>query len=412
MRVLLCILLFASRSFAGCGEPVPDGLACTTQQIGSATQKNCLLTDDKYRPACSSSPQPFAISYQNGQDKLIPSFKLPGSTPYPISCVTPDLGYLPGNIQLDMCGGHYGAFDDCGGTVDWGSWFFGDSHQERAIAVLDTMYRDNLNIMDFNAGVHCFGSSIGSYRCSALAMDLKDEFHRSRFTLISVFSGATDLDSPRNTYGPEVEDFDFSRVDFSVQAAAGKLDNQFWVYVVDDADTSVAVDTAKKAAECNQYRIKCKIFKHPFGHGGPNWSMHDPRLRGLYNGPDEQHRLDLPVIVFTNSSADDLSGDWGIYGYGNTYNAAGIVDTSSLLKVPLGYRPITDPLTGINMPPSATSDVTIRPRHFEIISGNQYRYQFGDIIGYSTAEKSGEITIPSVSLSNDLSYTMLEINDV
>ena len=43
--LVVWLLVASVGAFSACGDPIPDGLACTTQTIGSATQKNCTLSD-------------------------------------------------------------------------------------------------------------------------------------------------------------------------------------------------------------------------------------------------------------------------------------------------------------------------------------------------------------------------------
>lgn len=274
------------------------------------------------------------------------------------------------------------------------------------------------DILDTDAGTHIRGASLGGFRAQALALGWDDEFHWQRITVLRLMSTTTDLTNTTvNEYQPrdieKMAGYDLANVDFATQAAANRLNEQYWFWTISNNDTHVFIDVDQAVADCNRFKVKCRILLHPNGHSFPSLAQipeHSP-FRALYSGPDEAHRLNLPVIVFTNSSADTASNkaQYGHYGYGWTYNAAGIVDDADRVSVPIQYRQLTDAGPMPDMDAVATGDYTVRPRHFPVIKGQVYDWSLGANSGAVTALEDGEVTVPQITLASGEPYADMVI---
>lgn len=421
--VLLMWLGGTQSAWSSCGDPVPESVWCPPEEtvLSKHFQRTCVAIGPAYSPACAPEPIPFTTTRRKQpDDALVPLLKMAGSTSYPTRCEEggPDLiNVASGTLQINLCPSFYPAKNLCGGGWDRGIHFYGRGFQNTAAAALDVVYADHAEVLDIGAGIWLQGTSLGAAQASALAMAMDDEPLRKMITYVDMISGTTNLTSYAFTPGDlEAQaGYDIQNVYFPHAAREGRLDNQFWHRKNDAGDGSVIVDLVEAAEWCDAEKVKCKFVQHNCGHSYPCAKIPDGPWREKYNGPDEAHRLDLPVIVWTNSSANNVSRDpdgSGCYGCGTTYDAGNIIDSRDQISVPIAYMPLSAAGEMPAMPQNITVDYTVRPRRFSVESGVSYAWSFGEASGVVIAERDGQLTLPSIHLVGGDPYKRITLQRV
>jgi len=256
------------------------------------------------------------------------------------------------------------------------------------------------------------GFSYGGQTASLQAMLIEDVWAKALITKVNAGGYGTLFFRQDNPVGLYWRDagvkeawggYDWTRADFRTKA--GKLVYHRITGASNDTLVNFDIDVFRY---CDSQRVACFGLWHDAGHGAPPAALNLP-FGQMFSGPDMDVRHDKPLIIFTQSTANNWSSI-GHYNLGLEYRTDGISDTASRLVVPVRYVHRTGIGYGVpDQPRQATFTLTVRrlPK-FNPRAGELINWKLGEQQGTAITD-AGEITIAGMTLASSATYTTLEI---
>jgi hypothetical protein len=348
--------------------------------------------------------------------KLGWTIKTDGYNARPTNCNTwPDADYNA--IVMRHCPDHYpdaAIYQGSSGTGSWGGPVAGENPLGWRMAAVMKYVSDNYgHLLDKGAGATLLGCSYGGSTSILQSMLIPDPWARALVNKVRACVPPTLMvkqEAPQGNYWRDGNirqswgAFDWTLADVRRYA------NPYAYHRINGspADTAVVFDLAFFRDVCDAQQVACFGTWHNAGHSIAEPGVNLP-FGDLFSGLDSQARLDRPLIVFTDSSAN-YWGPRGHYNLGLEYHTAGISDTANRLAVPVRYLHRTGMGGGIpDQPAAATFSITLRRiPYFNPRPGETLVYRLAGLQGSTTAG-AGEVTITGLTLQSSDQYTTLEI---
>tara|TARA_B100001540_G_scaffold242194_1_gene216994 strand:- start:2428 stop:5778 length:3351 start_codon:yes stop_codon:yes gene_type:complete len=342
---------------------------------------------------------------------------LHGTGGVPKACTEPNQDPQAGYITIANCSTQDG--DD----ATWWGPNQGKNHAGYRLAVsLNKAVELMKPSIDFGAGVECVGASMGGTGCILQAMLMPDGFWRNWLSVVDATVPHTNFAGKQGRYwrDPAVQrawqGYDISAADLEEQMRKGRLSHVYFK-LQGHTNDNLGVFDLDFLRYCDKYKVAC------FAMWGLGWHVQggEPGVnlpwRDRYAGPDAQVRRLGVLPVFTGSTANHLQDadgkgyPRGHYNLGLSWNSKGVRDTEGGLTLPLRYLRHTDIGGGIpDQPEVATFDLTIRnPANFKLKRGDRVSWSIGSASGTVEVSRTGEVTIPALTLASATQYTPLQI---
>ena len=412
--VALLVLLAIYTNFVQAMEHLPpyplpyDPVCSAPVQIGNAAfnQVTCLFEGAPYTPLDGlQHPVGFVLPRPLvGKYPVVISRH--GYTAVPVTC-TNNNGSRAGTIVIKPCSAFWPDQRNWGTRpllMNWGGPFLGVNYEGfQAGEALDTALWTWGEHIDWGKGITLEGTSEGG-TYSILQSILAPDFLQRNISIVDATLPHTNFVSPNGQYwiDPAVRaawgSFDYHLADVETAMASGKLNNIYFRIrgATNDSLGRISMDFFRA---CDTYRIACYGTWDLGGHsatGEPGVNL----PRGLYAEGQDPIRLDGPLPVFTNSTANE----WGVRGYFNaglSALSARYLPADSGMQLPIRYKRLTAIGGGLEDQPTITTfDLTIR--RIKNMSG-AVRWSVGEQSG--TAEiTNGEVTLPQITLQSSTDY--------
>lgn len=332
-----------------------------------------------------------------------------GYTAVPVTC-TNNNGSRAGTIVIKPCSAFWPDQRNWGTRpllMNWGGPFLGVNYEGfQAGEALDTALWNWGSHIDWGKGVTVEGVSEGA-TFGILQSILAPDFLQRQISIVDATLPHTNFVSPNGQYwiDPAVRaawgNFDYHLADVETAMASGKLNNIYFRIrgATNDSLGRVGMEFFRG---CDIYRIACFGTWDLGGHSATG-EVGVNLPRGLYNEGQEPVRLDSPLCVFTNSTAN-FFGERGHYNLGLS-GVVRVQSEKSVLAI-LRYRSTSNIGGGIpDQPASATFDLTLRRTK---LTDGSYHWTLGQQSGSATAQ-AREITITGLTLESSETYTELRI---
>lgn len=407
----------------GDAEPINDRFDLTT----------CTIDKAPYVPPTASVPYPVGFITPNPlpadrslrlKVRLTGYNARPGVPPYRSNCTGVD-GSEPGYMVVKLCAGHYPdhSLHQVQGVqpFGWLAWYLGDSNGMRAgLALSKAAFTFGPGRpVDVRAGVIWHANGYGATGALLQSMILPDPFWRAATVAVHATLPHTLPVSDQSglvNQNPDValawQGADLRTGDFALRAAAGDIEHIYYRLHGSTVDNLVRFDT-RIFEYCDRYRVACFGTWHAGGHNLVEPGVDLP-YTDLFAGPDSDVRLDRPLPVFTESTANH-AGARGHYNLGLSWHAgAGLSVTADRLEIPVRYNRVTDIGGGVpDQPGAATFRLTLRRLGaLKVAPGEQFAWSVAGTSGIVTASRKGELSIPDITLQSSLAYQVLEVERI
>lgn len=431
----LVIALNAVTQHADAMSHHPEDFKCDEAKAinGNWDRVQCYFDKEPYIPPGESLNFPAAYITPhnlptNNSLKLI--LDLHGYTPFPTNCEVDD-GARAGVLLIKNCAAHYPSqFNySINGSLPMGWWgiFKGtNSNGHRMVESTARAMLEYKEAIDWGAGIRLQGTSYGGTGAILQSMLLPNPVAQRLITVVHANVPQTLFVKKDTTPGDGIDsrgqyfrdpavqmawgDFDINKADFAKAAEARKVSHIYYRINGATNDDLGRVDLDFFRI-CDQYKIACFGTWHRGGHVIAEAGVNLP-FSSLFNSPKQDVRLNQPLPIFTQSSANNF-GERGHYNLGLAWNSEGIEIDREQLVVPIRYKRHSNIAPLVDQPVTATFNLTLRHiGRLDIRKGNTLSWSLGSQEGTVTVAGDRTVTVEGLRLTSADNYTNFVVTHI
>lgn len=414
--LLVCLL-------AGCKTESGDSADITVSEVlplgtNSMNYKAMFIDDPRYNEQIQMPVQFSVPNACTAANKCALQLYLhPYTSHFPLFCNSNGPRSELGSIVISNC-------SDSEGNTGHGWWGPGQAGKRMGVSANKAveLFASRINFM---AGMTLTGASQGGLGSILHSMRWVDESWRRHITVVDAAIHDWFFVAPDGYYwrNPGIAKtwagYDIALLDVESNMAAGRLDRIYYKLFWNSDDTTSNPRNAEFHILADQHGIATFGVWTKNGHSPVCEKGINLPCSQRFSGPfahslwEFQPLLDKAYSAFCHSSANRACDGRGHHNLGLERDYINTVDAVDRLQIPIRYRQHTG--TGsacLEQPPSATFSLTLRDQlynKFKFVAGEVVHVRVGDTHGAVLIQKTGEVTIPGITLPSSASYTNVEV---